>query len=84
MFIQQSNVKHFPFTILCLKMIFLKHLCIKYNRLHRIFRKFSTNKQRNLILGIETSCDDTGCAIVDNHGNILGEALNSQEKVHLK
>jgi hypothetical protein len=30
---------------------------------------------RSLILGIETSCDDTGCAIVDNEGNILGEAL---------
>ncbi|KAK7793402.1 hypothetical protein R5R35_014308 [Gryllus longicercus] len=35
------------------------------------------------ILGIETSCDDTGCAIVDDSGNILGEALNSQQEIHL-
>ncbi|RZC36577.1 tRNA N6-adenosine threonylcarbamoyltransferase, mitochondrial, partial [Asbolus verrucosus] len=38
---------------------------------------------RSLILGIETSCDDTGCAIVDTEGNILGEALNSQHLTHL-
>lgn len=46
-------------------------------------RKFSNNK-RAVILGIETSCDDTGCAIVDNDGVILGEALRSQHSVHLK
>ncbi|KAK4879553.1 hypothetical protein RN001_007699 [Aquatica leii] len=53
-------------------------------------RKFSTivkkyySEKRSLILGIETSCDDTGCAIVDNEGNILGEALNSQHLIHLR
>ncbi|XP_011550874.3 tRNA N6-adenosine threonylcarbamoyltransferase, mitochondrial [Plutella xylostella] len=36
------------------------------------------------ILGIETSCDDTGCAIVNGHGQILGEALHSQTLVHLR
>ncbi|KAJ8687546.1 hypothetical protein QAD02_023340 [Eretmocerus hayati] len=35
------------------------------------------------ILGIETSCDDTGFAIVDTNGQILGEALNSQLLFHL-
>ena len=30
------------------------------------------------ILGIETSCDDTGAAIVTGDGRILGEALASQ------
>lgn len=40
--------------------------------------------KRELILGIETSCDDTGCAIVNTNGNILGEALNSQLQIHLK
>lgn len=35
------------------------------------------------ILGIETSCDDTGCAIVDTNGNILGDSLRSQSLVHL-
>lgn len=35
------------------------------------------------VLGIETSCDDTGCAVVDSSGKILGEALNSQQQIHL-
>lgn len=42
------------------------------------------NPTKAVILGIETSCDDTGCAIVDTEGNILGEALYSQHLVHLK
>ncbi|XP_042301596.1 probable tRNA N6-adenosine threonylcarbamoyltransferase, mitochondrial [Sceloporus undulatus] len=37
-----------------------------------------------IVLGIETSCDDTGAAVVDETGNILGEALHSQNEVHLK
>ncbi|KAM3917065.1 tRNA N6-adenosine threonylcarbamoyltransferase, mitochondrial [Leptodactylus fuscus] len=41
------------------------------------------NYQRK-VLGIETSCDDTGAAIVDENGKILGEALVSQKEVHLK
>ncbi|KAJ8980046.1 hypothetical protein NQ317_012886 [Molorchus minor] len=45
-------------------------------------RRFFSSK-RTIILGIETSCDDTGCAIVDSEGNILGEALHSQHLVHL-
>ncbi|CAG9838681.1 unnamed protein product [Diabrotica balteata] len=45
------------------------------------FRSYSS--KRGVILGIETSCDDTGCAIVDTDGNILGEALNSQHLIHL-
>ena len=36
------------------------------------------------ILGIETSCDDTGAAVVDSDGNILGEALHSQTAVHVE
>lgn len=42
------------------------------------------NSKNGIILGIETSCDDTGCAVVDSTGNILGEALKSQHLVHLK
>ncbi|KYN10595.1 PREDICTED: probable tRNA N6-adenosine threonylcarbamoyltransferase, mitochondrial [Trachymyrmex cornetzi] len=37
-----------------------------------------------IILGIETSCDDTGCGIVDTTGKILSEAINSQHLTHLK
>ncbi|XP_029461866.1 probable tRNA N6-adenosine threonylcarbamoyltransferase, mitochondrial [Rhinatrema bivittatum] len=37
-----------------------------------------------VVLGIETSCDDTGAAVVDETGHVLGEALRSQTEVHLK
>ena len=33
-----------------------------------------------LVLGIESSCDDTGAAIVSDEKEILGEALQSQEE----
>ncbi|XP_062599688.1 tRNA N6-adenosine threonylcarbamoyltransferase, mitochondrial-like [Saccostrea cucullata] len=36
-----------------------------------------------VVLGIETSCDDTGAAVVDTDGQILGEALYSQTKIHI-
>ena len=39
---------------------------------------------RRLVLGIETSCDDTGAAVVDEDGNILGQALNSQTAIHVE
>ncbi|XP_023951438.2 tRNA N6-adenosine threonylcarbamoyltransferase, mitochondrial [Bicyclus anynana] len=41
-------------------------------------------KYMSTILGIETSCDDTGCAIVNEKGNILGASLYSQSIVHLR
>jgi hypothetical protein len=34
------------------------------------------------VLGIESSCDDTGAAIVRSDGTILGEALASQAEIH--
>ena len=34
------------------------------------------------VLGIESSCDDTGAAIVRSDGVILGEALASQNDIH--
>ncbi|KFU99444.1 hypothetical protein N339_10516, partial [Pterocles gutturalis] len=45
-----------------------------------------SGKQRlgKLVLGIETSCDDTGAAVVDDAGTILGEALHCQKEVHLQ
>ncbi len=36
------------------------------------------------VLGIETSCDDTGVAVVDSQGQVLGEALNSQTRIHVE
>lgn len=37
-----------------------------------------------LVLGIETSCDETGAAVLDETGEILGESLHSQKLVHLR
>ncbi|XP_034042768.1 probable tRNA N6-adenosine threonylcarbamoyltransferase, mitochondrial [Thalassophryne amazonica] len=37
-----------------------------------------------LVLGVETSCDDTGAAVVDEVGSVLGESLHSQKEVHLR
>lgn len=34
------------------------------------------------VLGIESSCDDTGAAVVRSDGKILGEALASQAEIH--
>lgn len=36
------------------------------------------------ILGIETSADDTGCAIVNSKGELLAESLHSQNLIHLR
>lgn len=36
------------------------------------------------ILGIETSCDDTGCAIINNKGELLSESIHSQHLLHLR
>ena len=36
----------------------------------------------NVILGIETSCDDTAVALVDSEGNILSSVVASQLDVH--
>lgn len=44
----------------------------------------SSSSIRRYILGIETSCDDTGAAIVDDSGSIISEALSSQLQVHLR
>ena len=33
---------------------------------------------RNFILGIETSCDDTGLAILNSSGKVLGECIYTQ------
>ncbi len=35
-----------------------------------------------LVLGIETSCDDTGCALVDGEGRVLSSAVSSQIAAH--
>lgn len=34
------------------------------------------------VLGIESSCDETGAAIVDEHGNVLSDVVQSQIALH--
>ena len=36
------------------------------------------------VLGIESSCDDTGVGVVASNGVVLGNALHSQLSIHLK
>ncbi|CAG7837783.1 unnamed protein product [Allacma fusca] len=40
-------------------------------------------KRPGIILGIETSCDDTGAAVVTTDRRVLGESLHSQLQIHL-
>jgi len=39
-------------------------------------------EDRVLALGIETSCDDTACAVVDNKGRVLSTVVSSQLAAH--
>ena len=55
---------------------------------HLIVLKFfkNTTKKRFYskpiaVLGIETSCDDTGAAIISPKGKIVGEAVHSQTRI---
>ena len=37
---------------------------------------------KDLILGIESSCDDTAAAVVDRDGNVLSSIIASQTHIH--
>ncbi|XP_028621588.1 probable tRNA N6-adenosine threonylcarbamoyltransferase, mitochondrial isoform X2 [Grammomys surdaster] len=58
------------------------------SKVYGFLRRFNVHPRtlfhHKLVLGIETSCDDTGAAVVDETGTVLGEALHSQTNVHLK
>jgi len=49
--------------------------------LHRI-RSSLCNENNFLVLGIESSCDDTGVAIVSSHGNVMSNIVRSQGDIH--
>ncbi|RMH23262.1 MAG: tRNA (adenosine(37)-N6)-threonylcarbamoyltransferase complex transferase subunit TsaD [Acidobacteria bacterium] len=40
------------------------------------------SRSHPLVLGIETSCDDTACALVDAGGRVLASAVSSQLRAH--
>lgn len=42
----------------------------------------AANLERPLILGIESSCDDTACAVVDGAGRVLASVVSSQVDPH--
>jgi len=54
--------------------------------LTELMSSFCTDPSRGglLVLGIETSCDDTGAAVVNEDGQIVGEALHSQTPIHVE
>src|ERR1019366_10430755 len=37
---------------------------------------------RVLVLGIESSCDETGAALVDGAGRVVSDVVHSQVKMH--
>jgi N6-L-threonylcarbamoyladenine synthase len=41
-----------------------------------------TDVARPLLLGIESSCDDTACAVVDGQGRVLSSVVSSQLAAH--
>ncbi|TNN48148.1 putative tRNA N6-adenosine threonylcarbamoyltransferase, mitochondrial [Liparis tanakae] len=68
----------FPTRVKCLqRLLQLKHTCWCPTSLGKA-------PYSRLVLGIETSCDDTGAAVLDETGAILGESLHSQKEVHLR
>ena len=59
------------------------------SKVHRIFsrNRFQSSRISSLdsarfILGIESSCDDTGVAVISSTGEVLGESLATQTDIH--
>ena len=40
------------------------------------------SRERPIVLGIETSCDDTACALLDGRGRVLASVVSSQVETH--
>ena len=47
-------------------------------------KRKSMEEKELLVLGIESSCDETSCAIVKNGREVLSNVINSQIKIHEK
>lgn len=50
----------------------------------RITQNLQNYRPAITVFGIETSCDDTACAVVNSHREVLGEASHSQLQFHLR
>lgn len=59
--------------------------CIRSTFLNRSLNRHQWLSSSGLrtVLGIETSCDDTAAAIIDEKGNVLSESSHSQLEFHL-
>ena len=42
----------------------------------------SSSDEKMVVVGVETSCDDTGVAVITGAGQLLGNCLLSQTQVH--
>ncbi|KAL1399007.1 hypothetical protein pipiens_008523, partial [Culex pipiens pipiens] len=65
----------------------MRHLIIPVSALfcnRFVWRRHSSQLARPFVLGIESSCDDSGAAIVSRDGTVLGEDVHSQQNNHLK
>lgn len=63
------------------RILSIKNVCRTHKRFHCKAPIYSPN---TTVLGIETSCDDTGCAVVNGMGKILGDSLFSQNAIHVR
>lgn len=57
---------------------------IQASSTRKLLLKCKRKYSNNLILGLETSCDDTGCAIINRNGELVAESLYSQNLIHLR
>lgn len=55
-----------------------------YNAYVNLSTRNKSKHYSSNILGIETSCDDTGCAIINDKGDVLSEVLHTQNLIHLR
>ena len=88
-----SFFNSFPGIIYTVNMLILNKTAGVFSKpskrnMYEFLRSFNFHSGKlflhKLVLGIETSCDDTAAAVVDETGNVLGEAIHSQTEVHLK
>ncbi|XP_030845895.1 probable tRNA N6-adenosine threonylcarbamoyltransferase, mitochondrial [Strongylocentrotus purpuratus] len=50
----------------------------------QLCRHHERHSHSRLVLGIETTCDDTGAAVMDETGRVLAERLHTQKRIHAK
>ena len=61
----------------------------RYVHSRRLRRAFSAGvrgegvwREEVIVMGIESSCDDTGVAVISGDGRVRGEAIHSQTDIH--